>query len=396
MMISASEYKYYEEEVIRLRREFHKRPELGFEEWETQKFIISYLESLGLKPIEIAKTGVIADLICSEGKVLCLRADMDALPINEENICEYRSTNENVMHACGHDAHMAMLLVAAKILCKHKQHLRGRIRFLFQPNEEEAGAIYMIDDGALENPNVDAVLGIHVWSSIATGKIGISSGPVMGAMDIFDIDVYGRGGHTAMPQETVDPLYIGAQIILSSQAVQTRLTNPLDITSIVFSSMTSEISSNIIPNNANLKGTLRYMYDINDRKTEDNPRKIFERIVEKIAELYGGRASVKWTPSNSAVINDNELFKFMRDVAAKSLNDYEIIDYKTLAGEDFSEYARGINNKIPILLYFLGCGNSELGTNYPHHHPNFDIDESVLLAGVKMHVESAYEFLRES
>ena len=192
----------YREELIGLRRDFHRHPELGFEEFRTADIIENYLVALGLETHLIAKTGVVGILHgTSPDPVLMLRADMDALRIEEENDVDYRSQNKGVMHACGHDAHMAMLLIAAKILCNRKSDMAGTIKFVFQPNEEIAGAIHMVKEGVLENPRVDAAMGMHVWTPVPSGKIAITPGPVMGGLDVFKVTVQGKGGHTGMPED---------------------------------------------------------------------------------------------------------------------------------------------------------------------------------------------------
>ena len=184
-------------ELIYLRRDFHRYPELGFKEYRTAETIENYLNKLGINTRRMTQTGVVALLEGAKpGPVLMLRADMDALPIAEENEFEYRSQNTGVMHACGHDAHMAMLLVAAKILFENKEGITGTVKFVFQPNEEIAGAIHMIEDGVLENPAVDAVMGMHIWTPVASGKIAITAGPVMGGLDVFKVTIHGKGGHT--------------------------------------------------------------------------------------------------------------------------------------------------------------------------------------------------------
>ena len=222
-------------ELVELRRDFHRHPELGFEEHRTAEVVEQYLQNLGLSPQRMTKTGVVAMLEGSKPQpVLLLRADMDALPVEEENDVAYKSMNSGVMHACGHDAHMAMLLVAAKILSENRSEIPGTIKFVFQPNEEIAGAIHMIADGVLENPAVDAAMGIHVWTPIPSGKIAISPGPVMGGMDVFKVTIHGKGGHTGVPEDAVDPVLAAANVIQTAQMIQTREISHLKSTIIMF------------------------------------------------------------------------------------------------------------------------------------------------------------------
>ncbi len=378
------------EELKELRRYFHKNPELGFNEYKTQKKIIEYLKELNLNPQVIAKTGVVAILEGNHpGRTLLIRADMDALPIEEETKVDYSSTNKGIMHACGHDAHVAMLLVAAKVLSKMKDKIHGNVKFVFQPNEEDAGAYLMVEEKVLENPKVDAAVALHIWSPIETGKISIQAGPVMGAMDIFKIKIKGKGGHTALPQEALDPILIASNIVIAIQSIQTKEINALTPTIISVAKIHAGTSSNIIPESAELEGTIRYLYKGEDNSLE-KPRVRFERIVAGICETFGGKYEMEISPSNFVVDNDPELAQLIKDNATDLVGANNIVPYQTIAGEDFSEFGRDI----PSCLFFVGSGNKEKGTDYPHHHPKFNIDEDALFTGMKMHVLNALKFLK--
>lgn len=382
--------KALEDELIAVRRDFHHYPELGFQEFRTQEKIMQYLEKCGLKPKKMAKTGVVALLEgAGEGPTLLMRADMDALPVTEENDVSYKSVNEGVMHACGHDGHMAMLLVAAKILTQNKDKLQGKIKFVFQPNEEDAGAKFMVEEGVLENPRVDAATAIHLWSPIETGKISVTPGPVMGAMDIFRIRIKGKGGHTAMPQEAKDPVIIAAQIIMGAQVIQTQQINVLTPTIISFAKVDTGTSSNIIPEEAVLEGTLRYLYKGGDDSLE-RPRKRLEKVVAGICQTFDAQYEIEFMPSNFTVENDAKLANMIKKIAEELVGPDNVIPYMTMAGEDFSEFTK----QIPSTFYFVGIGNKNKGTDYPHHHPRFNIDENALSIGVEMHVRSALEYFR--
>ncbi len=382
--------KALEDELIAVRRDFHQYPELGFQEFRTQEKIMQYLEKCGLKPKKMAKTGVVALLEgAGEGPTLLMRADMDALPVTEENDVSYKSVNEGVMHACGHDGHMAMLLVAAKILTQNKDKLQGKIKFVFQPNEEDAGAKFMVEEGVLENPRVDAATAIHLWSPIETGKISVTPGPVMGAMDIFRIRIKGKGGHTAMPQEAKDPVIIAAQIIMGAQVIQTQQINVLTPTIISFAKVDTGTSSNIIPEEAVLEGTLRYLYKGGDDSLE-RPRKRLEKVVAGICQTFDAQYEIEFMPSNFTVENDAKLANMIKKIAEELVGPDNVIPYMTMAGEDFSEFTK----QIPSTFYFVGIGNKDKGTDYPHHHPRFNIDENALSIGVEMHVRSALEYFR--
>lgn len=379
------------EELINLRRDFHQYPELGFEEFRSQEKVMEYLEKCGLKPEKMTKTGVVALLEGDKpGKTLLMRADMDALPVTEENDLPYKSKHEGIMHACAHDGHMAMLLVAAKILSQHKDKIHGNIKFVFQPNEEDAGAKFMVEDGVLENPKVDAAVAIHLWSPIKTGQISVSEGPVMGAMDSFKIEIKGKGGHTAMPQEAIDPVIVAAQIIMGAQIIQTKQINVLTPTLLTFAKIDSGTASNIIPEKVTMEGTLRYLYKGGPDSIE-RPRERLEKIVAGICKTFDTEYEIEFTPSNFTVENEPQLTNRIKRIAADLVGDNNVVPYVTMAGEDFSEFT----TEIPSTFYFVGMGNKEKGTDYPHHHPKFDIDEDALALGVEMHVRSALDYLSQ-
>ena len=380
------------DEIVMLRRDFHQHPELGFEEFRTSAIIANYLEELGLEvQRNVAKTGVVALLKgMAEGPTLLMRADMDALPITEENDVFYKSVNPGKMHACGHDGHMAMLLVAAKILSKNRDKLYGSIKFVFQPNEEDAGAKFMVEEGVLENPKVNAAVAIHLWSPIETGKMSISVGPVMGAMDIFNIVIKGKGGHTAMPQYAIDPVIVAAQIIMGAQIIQTKQINVLTPTIISFAKVNAGTSSNIIPETVEMQGTLRYLYKGGPDSIE-RPRERLEKIVKGICETFSTAYEIEFQTSNFTVSNDPVMTNIVRKIAIDMVGEENLVPYQTMAGEDFSEFT----NDIPSTFYFVGIGNKVKGTDYPHHHPKFDIDEDALAIGVEMHVRTALEYLSQ-
>lgn len=389
-----SQVEALKEELIELRRDFHMHPELGFEEYRTAKIVANYLEKCGLEVKRgVAKTGVVGLLRGNnQGRTVLLRADMDALPVEEENNIPYKSVYEGISHACGHDGHVAALLVAAKILSKYKDEIKGNIKFVFQPNEEDAGAKFMVEEGVLENPRVDAALGIHFWTPVESGKIAINSGPVMASHDNFKITIHGKGGHTSAPQNSIDPLIIAANVIMSVQTIQSREINVLQPTSIMFGKINAGTAPNIIPDKVELEGSIRYLYEGKD-DSEERPRKRIERIVKSICEAHRGECKVEFFPSSLAVINDPALTNLVRDEAEEIMRNgkEDIVSYICMAGEDFSEFGRAI----PSVLSFIGAGNKEKGTTYPHHHPKFNIDEDILPIAVEMHVRNALAFLNK-
>ncbi len=386
-----SEVSSLDKELIALRRDFHKYPELGFEETRTAGKVADYLRECGLEVKEkVAKTGVVGLLRGNnQGKTVMLRADMDALPMQEKNDISYKSCIEGKMHACGHDGHTAMLLVAAKILARHQDKLNGNIKFVFQPNEEKAAAKMMIDEGVLENPRVDAVFGIHLWTPIESGKIAISTGAVMGGLYEFCLKIKGSGGHTSAPQTAVDPIITASNLIQTVQTIQTREIDPLKPTVIMFGMIEGGTSNNIIPEEVNLKGTIRYLYRDDENSTE-KPRERFERIIKNVCQTHRAEYELEYIVSSPPVYNNPEMVRLVRDTAGQVMgNKDKIIDYTNLAGEDFGEFSV----RVPSTFYFIGTGNKEKGTDFPHHHPYFNIDEDTLKTGVEMHVRSVLNYL---
>ena len=383
----------YRDELIALRRDFHQHPELGFEEHRTAEIVESYLKDLGLATRRVAGTGVVALLDGSHlGPVLMLRADMDALPVTEENDVDYRSSNPGVMHACGHDAHMAMLLVAAKVLSHNRDAIAGTIKFVFQPNEEVAGALRMIEEGVLENPTVDAVMGLHVWTPVASGRIGITAGPVMGGLDVFRMTIFGKGGHTGVPEDAIDPVIAAANLILTVQMIQTREISNLKSTVIMFGKISGGTKSNIIPDKVDLEGSIRFLYKGGPDSIEQ-PTERFRRIAEQVCRTHRCTCRIDIVHENIPLINDPGLAALARRTAEDVFKDKNaIIDNVTIASEDFSEFSE----RVPGVFMFLGAGNEKKGTTVSHHNPRFNIDEDVLLNGVAMHVHGALNFLTQS
>ncbi len=380
----------YHDELIALRRDFHQHPELGFQEFRTADRIEAYLKAIGLTPCRMAGTGVVA---CLEGAypgpVVMLRADMDALPVREANAISYKSQNPGVMHACGHDAHMAMLLVAAKVLAQNKQDIPGTIKFVFQPNEEIAGALPMIEEGVLENPKVDAVMGLHVWTPVPSGRIGITAGPVMGGLDVFKMTISGKGGHTGVPEDAVDPILAAANLIQTVQMVQTREISNLKSTIIMFGRIAGGTKSNIIPDKVDLEGSIRFLYQ-GGPDSEEQPTERFLRVAESVSRTHRCQCGIEIIHENIPLINDPGMVALARAAAAEVFGDKNaVVDNQTIASEDFSEFS----TRVPGVFMFLGAGNAEKGTAFPHHNPRFNVDEDVLLSGVAMHVQGALHYL---
>lgn len=381
-----------EEELINLRRDFHMHPELGYEEYRTSQIVYEYLNSLGLEVKKIAKTGVVGLLRGKQtGKTVMLRADMDALPQNEEALVAFKSVNKGVMHACGHDGHTAMLLIAAKLLCKYKDNIKGNVKFVFQPNEEEAGALDMINEGVLEDPKVDAAFGIHLWTPLMSGVIGLLDGPVMAALEEFELLIHGRSGHTGSPHTAIDPIIASTNIIQTIQSIQTREIDPLYPITIMIGKINGGTGRNIIAQEVELGGTIRFLF-----KNEEVEKKAllekFERVINGICEAMNVKYDLKFIPSNSSLQNNAKMVSFVRNAVIEAYGtDENIVEYRCMAGEDFAEFSQ----RVPSAFYFIGNGNEVKETMYPHHHPRFALDEDTLKYGVEMHVRSTLNYLND-
>jgi amidohydrolase len=372
-------------QVVSWRRDFHRHPEVAFQEKRTAAVVREFLERLGLEVRSAAGTGLVAALEGrTEGKTVALRADMDALPVQEVGGREYGSLNKGAMHACGHDGHMAMMMAAAKILTGRKKDLGGRVVFLFQPAEEKppGGAKRMVEEGALDG--VDAVFGLHLWQSFPTGKIGVIPGPMMAHSDNFDLVLRGRGGHGAMPHTAVDPIVAAAQIIMNCQTIVSRSVNPLKPCVVTFGTIHGGTTHNIIPAEVGLSGTVRTF----DRAVQALAEKRLREITAGTAKAFGASGRVKYEVGYPAVVNDAAMVDFAVGVAKRVLGDGCIQRFDPImGGEDFAYYLQ----KVPGAFIFLGAGD---GHESPHHHPAFDIDEKALPTGVLFLVSLALAYLR--
>lgn len=377
-------------ELIALRRDFHQYPELGFKEFATQKKIIAYLNNVGVKAQKIAKTGVVGALSGNrQGRTILLRSDMDALPIQEETNLEFQSKNSGIMHACGHDGHMAMLLVAAKILAQFKENIEGNIILAFQPNEEDAGAHKMIEENIIEDFKVDAAFGCHLWNQLETGKIDICDGPAMAASHYFYLTVKGVGGHAGFAHESIDPIFISSHIIQAVQSIQTRQINALDSAVIMFTSIHGGTNTTIIPEKTVLQGSIRFLYE----NGEDILKK-FEQVVNDICNLHGAGYELEFKTGNNMLSNDPSIAEVVRKAASSILKDEKKVtnDIRTMAGEDFSEFAA----RVPAAFAFVGSKNKSQPIVYPHHHPQFDLDEDALVLGSELYINVARNYLKDT
>ncbi len=381
-------------EVVELRRDFHRHPELGTQEFRTAERVAGYLQACGLEVHRVTGTGVVGLLRGARpGPTLLLRADLDALPIQEENDVPYRSVHDGVMHACGHDAHTATLLVAARILSGLKGRLAGNVKFVFEPNEEHVGALAMIESGVMNHPRVDACMALHYWTPLRTGQLGITEGPVMAGMEHFELIVKGRGGHTATPQTAIDPILAAAAVVLAVQSIQTREVDVLrEPTVIMFGTIAGGTASNIIPDTVTLSGTMRYFFT-GEAQSQDHPKRRLERVVSRTCAAHRAGHELSFLYGHPTLVNHAGMVALARSVASTELSPApEIVSFSTLAGEDFSEFA----SRAPGVFCFVGAGNPEKGTDFPHHHPRFDLDEDALPVGVELLVRSALRFFEQA
>lgn len=360
----------YLKQMITLRETIHMYPEDGFKEFKTSKIIIDELEKLGIKVQKnVAKTGVVG-LIEGKypGKTILLRADIDALKIQEQVDVEYKSKIDGMMHACGHDGHVAGLLGVAMILNELKDKLHGNVKLVFQPAEErEGGALPMIEEGVLENPKVDAAFGAHLWGYLKEGEIHLKEGPIMASPDIFNIKVIGKGGHGAVPQESIDPIVITCQIVNALQTIVSRRTNPLDPVVVTCGKIQGGDCHNVIPNEVELEGTIRTF----NEETRNLVPRIIEDLVRGITTSQGATYEFKYEAKYPALINDKDMTNFAKESLKKVVGEENVFDLKepNMGGEDFAYFAQ----KVPSAFMFIGIANNE---NEPviHHNPYFKWD----------------------
>ena len=376
------------------RRFLHEHPELGMQEVETARFVAARLEQLGVADIRtgIANTGV-TGLIRGTGsgpnadRVLMLRADMDALPIEEENEVEYRSQTPGVMHACGHDAHTAILLAVSRLLLQRRDQFAGTVKVLFQPAEEAqpGGAKPMIEAGALENPRVNASFGLHMGQGLDLGKVEARPGASSANSDRFYITVQGRGGHGAAPHTTIDPIVVAAQIVLAIQTLVSRETDPLGSAVLTVGAFNAGSAPNVIPDTAELVGSMR-TFDTDHR---DYLAERLETLVTKLATAMGATATLRFVKGYPSVVNDEGMFEIVRAAASAVLGaENFVIKEPGMGGEDMSYFLR----EVPGCFFHVGSRNEERGLVWGHHHPKFDIDEASLGIGAEVMVTTVLRY----
>ena len=375
--------------IIKWRRHIHTYPELGMELPETAKFVAEKLTSWGIDvETEIGISGVIGDLKGNSGPTIALRADMDALPIQETGDVPFKSVHDGVMHACGHDGHTAMLLGAAKILSQKRKKLNGSVRFIFQPGEEgHFGAKHMIHDGCLSG--VDEIYGIHLWNYQPYGEVGVKPGPILAAADKFTITIKGVGGHGAAPQGTVDAIVVGSQLVGAFQTIVSRNTNPIDSAVVTIGKFQSGNNFNIIADTAELIGTIRaYKEEVRElilNKMGD--------IISGTEKMFGATIEMDYIKGYPPTVNAENTYEKLISSARKIVGDNAKEPYLSMGAEDFSYYA----NKIPGCFFFVGSSPLDREPlSVPHHCSHFDIDERALLVGSSIFVQLIEDLLEKA
>lgn len=362
------------DDLIALRRDFHRHPELAFQETRTSRIVADTLKALGMEvQTGVGRTGVVAILEGdSDGPTVLVRADMDALPIPTEVTAEYASETPGIMHACGHDGHTAIALGVARMFASNRDRIKGRIKFVFQPAEEiGSGARAMKADGVLTSPRPDVTLGLHLWNEMPVGELGVADGPVMAGSGDFEITITGKGGHGAAPHMAVDPVVCAAQIITAFQSVLSRNVDPLDTGVLSVTRVHTGTANNIIPQVAVMGGTFRFFKN----EVGDLIEQRIREIAEGVCGAMGCTAGFAIKRTTTAVANAPEVGAPVRAAFEKAgISNTTFHSYRTMGSEDVGEFM----SDIPGMFFFVGSANAERGLNYPHHHPKFDFDEAAL------------------
>ncbi|MFE1628812.1 M20 family metallopeptidase [Brevibacillus reuszeri] len=379
--------------IKELRREFHRNPELSGQEQRTSQRVIEELKKLSIHEIRhnLAGYGVLAIIgQKKDGPTVALRADMDALPIFEQSGVSFASQNEGVMHACGHDAHTAMLLGAAKILKSVEQELPGQVLLVFQPAEENSpvgGAKPLIEAGAFLDPKPDAIFGLHVWPSLPAGQVGVREGNFMGASDRFRVRIIGKGGHASMPHETIDAAIVAVQVAQVLQTIVSRNVNPLDAGVLTLGKIQAGTGHNVIASEALLEGTVRTFAP----KTREMIRERFYSIVQSVVASMGATVEIDYQLGYPVLSNTPEMVEIVREASAALLGERALPQVEpAMVAEDFAVYLQ----HFPGAFFWLGCGFEDTSLNAPLHHPRFMLDEGMLTTGSEMLAETAVRFLR--
>ncbi|AYD40263.1 amidohydrolase [Clostridium fermenticellae] len=377
------------QELISIRRDIHMYPELGYEEFRTSKKIKEFLDREGIKYIETAKTGICGIINGNGNKTIGIRADMDALPLKDNKTCEYSSKINGKMHACGHDAHTTILLGVAKILNSIKSELNGNIKLFFEPAEETTGgAKVMIEEGVLQNPNVDKVIGLHVEPDIEVGKIGIKMGVVNASSNPFTIKIKGKGAHGAHPDTGIDPVLIASSVVVVLQNIVSREIPPTDPAVITIGTIHGGTAQNIIPEEVTISGIIRTLR----REHRSYVKRRLVEVTEGIVNSMRGKCEIDIEESYPCLYNDDETTKMVVKCASSLIKEENIkmLSNPSMGVESFAYFSM----ERPSAFYYLGCGNKAKGILNPAHGSLFDIDEECLPIGVAIQCKTAFELLK--
>ncbi|WP_459499974.1 amidohydrolase [Bacillus sp. C1] len=383
------ELEGFYEQMVLWRRNFHQYPELAFKEVETPKKIVEILKSFHIDvKTDVGGRGVVGIIEGGKpGKTIALRADFDALPIQDEKQVSYKSKVPGVMHACGHDGHTATLLGVAKVLSDNREQLSGKVVFIYQHAEEKepGGAIAMIEDGCLEG--VDVIFGTHLSSQMPIGVVGAKAGAMMAAADTFEVKIQGQGGHGGMPHHTVDAIIVATQVINQLQLLVSRKVDPLQSAVLTVGTFHAGQADNIIADTATFTGTIRTL----DPEVRDYIEVEFTRIVEWICHSLHAEVTIQYKRGYPILINHLEETSYFMEIAERDLGRERVIEVPPImGGEDFAYYLE----HVPGAFFFTGAGNEEVGATYPHHHPQFDFDERAMVVGGKLILSLVNGYLR--
>ncbi len=378
-------------QLVEWRRHLHQRPELGFKEQLTAQLIAQKLQEWGIEhQTGIAQTGIVATIPSNRpGPVLAIRADMDALPVQEENDVPYRSMHDGVMLACGHVGHSAIALGTAYYLSQHRDDFAGTVKFIFQPAEEgPGGAKPMVEAGVLKNPDVDAIIGLHLWNNLPLGTVGVRSGALMAAVECFKCTILGKGGHGAMPHQTVDSVVVSAQIVNALQTIVARNVDPIESAVVTVGELHAGTAQNVIAGTARMSGTVRYF----NPKLEGYFGKRLEQVIAGVCQSQGASYELDYWHLYPPVINDVKIAELVRSVASEVIETPAGIvpECQTMGGEDMAFFLQAV----PGCYFFLGSANPTKDLAYPHHHPRFDFDETALGMGVEIFIRCVEKFCR--
>lgn len=381
--------EFYFEYTRSLRRDFHRHPELGFQEARTSGVIARELGQLGLEVTTgVAKTGVVGLLEGGmPGPTILLRFDMDALPVSEETGADYASQSAGVMHACGHDGHMAAGITIARVLSESRERMKGRVKFIFQPAEEGlGGAALMIQEGVLEDPSPDYALAFHLWNDRPVNWLGVTPGPFMAGAEIFNIRITGRGGHGAIPDQTIDPVVVAAQLITALQTITSRNISPLQSAVLSITCMQAGDAYNVIPQQVDLRGTIRVF----EKSVRELVLERMRQICAGIAQSFNCQIALDIQGLTPPVVNDLRVTQAV-ERAAMTLYPTLKIDgqFRTMVSEDMAFFLE----KIPGCYFMIGSANPEKGLCYGHHHPKFDFDEQALSYAVAIMTGTVFELM---